>query len=59
MTRTFTSATDESVIEMIRSASRRLAVIAPGVTTPVAKALAERIDLPPRNWAIHSEGLFS
>jgi len=47
MTRTFTSATDESVVEMIRTASRRLAVIAPGVTTPVAKALAERMaDLP-------------
>ncbi|MHA6346570.1 hypothetical protein [Roseivivax sp. CAU 1761] len=47
MTRTFTSATDESVIEMIRTASSRLAVIAPGVTTPVAKAIAERMaDLP-------------
>ena len=47
MTRTFTTATDEGVIDMIRSAQRRLAVIAPGVTTPVAKALAERmIDLP-------------
>ena len=47
MTRTFTTATDEGVIDMIRSAQRRLAVIAPGVTTPVANALAERmIDLP-------------
>ncbi|KKM24802.1 hypothetical protein LCGC14_1601430 [marine sediment metagenome] len=47
MTRTFTTATDEGVIDMIRSAQRRLSVIAPGVTTPVAKALAERmIDLP-------------
>jgi hypothetical protein len=47
MTRTFTTATDDSVIEMIKTASHRLAVIAPGVTTPVANALAERMsDLP-------------
>lgn len=29
MTRTFTTATDDSVIEMVRSARQRLAVIAP------------------------------
>ena len=47
MTRTFTTATDESVVEMIKSAQRRLAVIAPGVTIPVARALAGRMtDLP-------------
>ena len=47
MTRTFTTATDEAVVEMIESAQRRLAVIAPGVTIPVARALAGRMtDLP-------------
>lgn len=47
MSRTFTTATDDSVIAMIRSARQRLAVIAPGVTTAVALALAERMtDLP-------------
>ena len=47
MTRTFITATDEGVIDMIQRAQRRLAVIAPGVTAPVAKALTERIvDLP-------------
>lgn len=47
MTRTFTSATDEASIEMINRATDRLAVIAPGVTTPVAEAVAARMnDLP-------------
>lgn len=47
MSRVFTTASDDAVIEMIRSAQARLAVIAPGVTTPVAKALAERMqDMP-------------
>ena len=43
MTRNFTTATDDSVIELIRNARHRLAVIAPGVTTPVAEALASRM----------------
>jgi len=47
MNRTFTTASDDRVIEMIRNARQRLAVIAPGVTTAVARALAERMpDLP-------------
>lgn len=47
MTRIFTIATDKGMIEMILSAKRCLAVIAPGVTAPVAKALAGRMtDLP-------------
>jgi len=47
MTRTFTIAGDDSVIDMVRSARRRLAAIAPGVTTPVARELVERLlDLP-------------
>jgi hypothetical protein len=47
MTNTFTIADDDSTIEMIRSARQRLAVIAPGVTTKVAKALVERMtDIP-------------
>lgn len=43
MSRTFTIATDDSLIALINAASRRLAVIVPGLTTPVAKALAARI----------------
>ncbi|NQW51163.1 MAG: hypothetical protein HQ465_07990 [Rhodospirillales bacterium] len=47
MSRTFTTATDDSLIALIKSATNRLAVIAPGLTTPVAKALAARMaDLP-------------
>ncbi len=47
MDRTFTTATDDSVIELVQSARQRLAVIAPGVTTVVARALADRMtDLP-------------
>lgn len=43
MSRTFTTATDDTLIELIRSAKHRLIVVAPGLTTPVAKALRERI----------------
>ncbi len=47
MSRTFTTATDDSLIALINGATNRLAVIAPGLTTPVAKALAARMaDLP-------------
>ena len=47
VSRTFTTATDDSLIALIKGASNRLAVIAPGLTTPVAKALAARMaDLP-------------
>ena len=47
MSRTFTTATDDSLIALIKGATNRLAVIAPGLTTPVAKALATRMtDLP-------------
>ena len=43
MTRTFTTATDDSLIALIRGARNRLAVIAPALTTPVAEALAARM----------------
>ena len=43
MSRTFTTATDDSLIALIEGAKDRLAVIAPGLTTPVAKALATRM----------------
>ena len=43
MSRTFTTATDDSLITLIEGAQNRLAVIAPGLTTPVAKALAARM----------------
>ena len=47
MGRTFTTATDDRLIDLITSAKDRLAVIAPALTTPVAKALASRmLDLP-------------
>ena len=47
MSRTFTVASDEGLIDLITSARTRLAVIAPAVTTPVARALAARmVDLP-------------
>lgn len=42
MSRTFTTATDEVLIELIRSAQSRLTIVTPGLTTPVAKALAVR-----------------
>ena len=43
MSRTFTTATDDSLITLIEGAQNRLAVIAPGLTTPVARALAARM----------------
>ena len=43
MSRTFTAATDDSLIALIEGARDRLAIIAPGLTTPVAKALAARM----------------
>ena len=43
MSRTFTTATDDSLIALIAGAQNRLAVIAPGLTTPVARALAARM----------------
>jgi len=47
MTRTFTTATDDSLIALIKGAHNRLALIAPALTTPVAEALAARMaDLP-------------
>jgi hypothetical protein len=47
LTRTFTIATDESQIALIRSASTRLLVIAPALTIRVAEAIAARMaDLP-------------
>lgn len=45
--RTFTTATDDSLIALIEGARHRLALIAPALTTPVATALAARMaDLP-------------
>ena len=47
MTRSFTTATDDSLIALINGARNRLAIIAPALTTPVAEALATRMaDLP-------------
>jgi hypothetical protein len=47
MARTFTTATDGSLINLIQGARTRLALIAPALTTPVAQALAARMaDLP-------------
>src|SRR5258705_5370807 len=47
MTRAFTTATDSSLINLIQGARARLALIAPALTTPVARALAARMaDLP-------------
>ncbi|WP_291207150.1 hypothetical protein [Hyphomonas sp.] len=43
MPRVFTTATDDAIIDMIRSARNRLAIIGPGVTTPVAEAIADRM----------------
>ena len=43
MSRTFTAATDDSLISLIEGAKDRLAIIAPGLTTPVARALAARM----------------
>jgi hypothetical protein len=47
MSRTFTSADDATQIQLIRSASKRLAVIGPGLTISVAESLADRLqDMP-------------
>lgn len=47
VSRTFTTATDASLIALIKGARDRLAVVAPALTTPVAEALAARMtDLP-------------
>lgn len=47
MSRTFTTATDEVLLELIQAAKCRLIVIAPAVTTAVAKVLVARMtDLP-------------
>ncbi len=43
MCRIFTTASDDTLIELIRSAILQLIVVAPGLTTPVAKALRECI----------------
>ena len=43
MSSTFTTATDDSLIALIEGAHDRLAIIAPALTTPVAKALAARM----------------
>ncbi len=39
MSRTFTTATDDTLIELIQSAIHKLIVVAPGLTTPVADVL--------------------
>ncbi len=47
MNRTFTTAADSGLIDLIQSARARLAIVAPALTTPVARALATRIaDVP-------------
>lgn len=43
MSRTFTTATDENLLELIQAAKHRLIVIAPAVTTAVAKILVARM----------------
>ena len=43
MTRAFTTATDSSLINLIQGDRARLALIAPALTTPVARALAARM----------------
>lgn len=45
MSRTFTTATDDALIELIQTATHRLIIVAPGLTTPVAKALRGSIGL--------------
>lgn len=47
MTTAFTSASDTQVVELIKRARRRLALIAPAFSSAVAEALAARMeDLP-------------
>jgi hypothetical protein len=41
--RTFAVASDNSLVDLIRSARRRLVVIAPALTDPVADAIADRL----------------
>lgn len=43
MGRSFTTATDDNLIALIEGARDRLAIIAPGLTTPVAEALVARM----------------
>lgn len=43
MNRSFTTATDDKLIELIQSAAHRLIIVTPGLTTPVAQAIEERI----------------
>ena len=43
MSRTFTTSSDDKLIALIEGAKDRLAIIAPGLTTPVAKALTGRM----------------
>lgn len=43
LARTFSVASDDSLVRLIRSARDRLAVIAPALTTTVAQALADRM----------------
>ena len=53
MGRTFTTATDDRLIALIQNAKDRLAVIAPALTTPVARVLAARmLDLPKLSLAV-------
>lgn len=44
MTTSFTNASDEQIIALVRSAKRRLVVIGPAFSIPVAEALATRMD---------------
>ena len=41
--RTFTVASDKSLVDLVRRASRRLVVVAPALTDGVAAALAGRL----------------
>jgi hypothetical protein len=43
MSRTFTVATDAGLIELIRRATNRLVVVAPGLKMPVAEAIVETV----------------
>ena len=43
MSRTFTTSSDDRLIALIEGAKDRLAIIAPGLTTPVARALTGRM----------------
>ena len=41
---TFAVASDEALVMMIKSAQKRLVVIAPALTKPVADAISQRLD---------------